>query len=106
MPWQSSLKIPSKRADPSGDQHRGTQSPEQVRTRRPPDAEREADDEKTGQIRGDLVVKPGAARCQCTEVGNIVVPRAKPIGLCNAAGDPAHVERDKGENAAGPPTND
>jgi hypothetical protein len=53
-----------------GDEHRArAEPPEQVGAQRPPESQREHDDQQPGEIRADPVVDPGAVGGERPEVG-------------------------------------
>ena len=65
-----------------------------------PQPEREDEDEQTGQVRGDLVVEPGALGRDRAEIADVVVGRAERLGLAEVTHDEPDDEGHRREQPA------
>ena len=107
IPRQSRWKKPSSaRACSDYEQRARTDSSERVGAQRPPEPERERDDQQAGEVRAYPVVDPGTAGGVCPEVGDVVVHAAVGARLREPTDDPADVDGHARQKAAdsGDPT--
>ncbi len=65
-----------------------------------PQPEREDENEQTGQVRGDLVVEPGALGRDRAEIADVVVGRAERLGLAEVTHDEPDDEGHRREQPA------